>query len=150
MVAISKRLSWALRHGIHELGLNMDPAGYVQLSSLLAHPRFRDLTVPIVQQIVAEDEKQRYSLQDQEGQLYIRANQGHTLSDVAEEELLTEIGNPQDYPFIVHGTQKLAWSQIQQRGLYRMNRNHIRTSLLRLRCGSARPRPGHLRRSRQL
>lgn len=149
MVAMSKRLSWALRHGIHELGLNLNPAGYVQLSDLLAHPRFHDLTVPLVQQIVAEDEKQRYSLQDQEGQLYIRANQGHTVSDVADAELLTEIGNPQDYPFIVHGTQKPAWGQIQHRGLYRMNRNHIRTSLPRLRNRPARARPGHLRRQRQ-
>jgi 2'-phosphotransferase len=124
---MSKRLSWALRHGIHELGLALNPAGYVKLTDLLSHPRFQDMNVQLIQQIVAEDEKQRYSLQDQDGELYIRANQGHTVSDVADEALLTEILSPQDYPFIVHGTQKAAWGVIQSRGLYRMNRNHIRT-----------------------
>ena len=127
LVAASKKLSWALRHGIHELGLTLNPAGYVRLNDLLAHPQFSHMNLELVQQVVAEDNKQRYGMQEVEGELWIRANQGHTVSDVQDDQLLEEILNPSDYPFIIHGTQYSAWEDIQYRGLYRMNRNHIRT-----------------------
>jgi 2'-phosphotransferase len=63
-----------------------------------------------------------------ESVLCIRANQGHSISGINCEELLTLI--PPDelskMDSIVHGTRRDAWEKhIQHEGLNKMNRNHI-------------------------
>lgn len=60
--------------------------------------------------------------------LCIRANQGHSLSGINCEELLTLITSQElaEMSFIIHGTNKNAWEEhIQHEGLSKMNRNHI-------------------------
>jgi 2'-phosphotransferase len=122
---ISKKLSWALRHGIKDLHLTMNPAGYVKLFDLLSHPKFKSISQNQVETIVKSCEKQRFDLKEIEGELMIRANQGHTVPDVKEEELLTPLLNPWEFATVLHGTNKSSWNKIKYRGLYRMNRNHI-------------------------
>jgi 2'-phosphotransferase len=122
---ISKKLAWALRHGIDKLGVHMNPAGYVNLKELLSKPDFSSVTVEIVETIVSSDNKNRYGLLKENEEVYIRANQGHSIKQVKDEELLAPITNPEDFPVVVHGTNKASWKFIKTRGLYKMERNHI-------------------------
>lgn len=57
-----KKLSWALRHGFAEIGLSLNPAGYVKISDLVANPGFSEYTLDEILEIVARDEKQRYGI----------------------------------------------------------------------------------------
>jgi 2'-phosphotransferase len=125
---ISRNLTSILRHRALELGLTMDAAGYIPLTSILQLNDFKGINLADIQQLVAECKKQRFALQDREGdEWFIRANQGHTIQGVIDQdELLTPITNPTDYPIVVHGTYKDAWTLIQESGgLNRMERNHI-------------------------
>lgn len=129
LMKISKKLSWALRHGIKELNLTITPAGYVKLSDLLSNSKFKSISQAQVEMVVKSCEKQRFNLSEIDGHLMIRANQGHTITGLNESELLTPIENPYEYPTIVHGTNIPSWNKIKSRGLYRMNRNHIHFAL---------------------
>ncbi|KAI0030061.1 KptA family-domain-containing protein [Vararia minispora EC-137] len=130
-VKLSKTLSWLLRHGAQSEGLPMREDGYVRVDDLLATPKLRaqrlDLTQ--LQNIVAADAKQRYSLVSEPGAdgaaeaWWIRANQGHSMSDVKMD--LKPILAAKDVPMAVHGTNMQAWKLIEQNGLSRMTRNHI-------------------------
>ena len=79
--AISKAMSWALRHEAERLKLTVDPEGYVPLAELIdavnAHARLGVVEADI-QKIVEDGDsgKQRFSIIGE----WIRANYGHTLS----------------------------------------------------------------------
>jgi 2'-phosphotransferase len=90
-VRVSKALSWALRHGAQSLGLHMRPDGFVSLSELLTKKRFNQVTVDQVRHIVETNDKQRFALLEEDSGLYIRANQGHSLPGLSEEQLYTRI-----------------------------------------------------------
>jgi len=146
-VTISKSLSWVLRHKAPSLGLGISSDGYVSINDLLScnHPRFQSVTLEDILRVVKNDSKQRYTIKEQANQtngevkneLYIRANQGHSISNtiIQDKELLTPIdalsdltGNDDDNESIaiVHGTFKKAWvNNICRDGLHKMNRNHI-------------------------
>jgi 2'-phosphotransferase len=76
--------------------------------------------------IVAVDAKKRYDLKEEEGIWWIRANQGHSMKDVADLET-TPINSISDIPtgIAVHGTTLKAWKSIAKEGLSKMTRNHI-------------------------
>ena len=79
-VKLSKALSWLLRHNITAQGLTATPEGYVEVSKVLALPRFRGYTQAQVEDVVAKNDKQRFALsRNDKGALMIRANQGHTI-----------------------------------------------------------------------
>jgi len=132
---LSRALSWALRHGAPELGLQMSSDGYVLLSQLLEcpHPRFNGKwTEQDVRAVVETNDKQRYKLEsrivgDDEEVLYIRANQGHSISGIDPHQLLTPIPSEElSILTIVHGTFLDKWENyIRKGGLSRMTRNHI-------------------------
>lgn len=107
----------------------MRPDGYVRVQDLLALPRLKELTFEKLQQIVADDAKQRYNLIFEEGGSssahgwWIRANQGHSMKEVeVDYEPLTSASQ---IPMAVHGTNRTAWEKISQTGLSKMNRTHI-------------------------
>ncbi|KAI0319338.1 KptA family-domain-containing protein [Amylostereum chailletii] len=131
-VRISKTLSWILRHGAKSEGLYMRPDGYVRVVDLLSTPKLKgQLDLEAIQQIVKQDQKQRYGLlmgpdddTTDAGEIWwIRANQGHSIKAVNMD--LEPILSASDIPMAVHGTNKKAWTSISQTGLSRMNRNHI-------------------------
>ena len=112
----------------------------------LALRRFRTLSVtfPELQQIVAENDKQRFSLipaaphdsnaslsklslDDDPSRYLIRANQGHSLA-ISSEDLLKPIAisDPDCPQQVVHGTDPAAWKGIlNSGGLKKMGRQHI-------------------------
>ena len=59
------------------------------------------------------------------GEMKIRAVQGHSLRIIEDVLLLTLITDPADLPVALHGTNLQALSSIMTTGLDRMSRNHI-------------------------
>lgn len=113
--ALSKSLSYLLRHAPHEAGLTLQPGGWVQLEPLLAH---LGVTWEQVERVVAGSDKQRFSLDGER----IRANQGHSVPVDLE---LTPIIPPE---LLYHGTFPAALEAIRQGGLRPMQRHHVHLS----------------------
>ncbi|KAF8310115.1 hypothetical protein DL93DRAFT_2084889, partial [Clavulina sp. PMI_390] len=107
----------------------------------LARPKLQGVDFPLIQKLVAENDKQRYqlllessdgtpldaslasSLSDATAVWWIRANQGHTLK--VESLELSPVNSPEELPIAVHGTNLKAWESISTQGLSKMLRNHI-------------------------
>ncbi|SGZ46569.1 CIC11C00000002836 [Sungouiella intermedia] len=124
-VQISKSLSYLLRHGAEKEKLAIDPQGWIALDVLLNHHRLKSqkASVTDIERIVAQNDKQRFSLKSVDDSVYICANQGHTLKAVTPElELLTSETMPAN---VYHGTFRRKLPAIEQTGLSRMQRNHI-------------------------
>lgn len=126
-VRLSKALSYALRHGAEELKLDMRPSGYVELRQLLSHPKFKNYTETEIEHVVRTNAKKRFTLTtDESGTVkFIRANQGHSLQIVQDDELLTPLEDPGEIEKCIHGTYTKFWESIFEHGLSRMTRNHI-------------------------
>ncbi|XP_062233674.1 putative tRNA 2'-phosphotransferase isoform X2 [Phragmites australis] len=96
--ALGRLLTRVLRHMAAELGLNMRTDGYVRVGDLLrlnlqtfAKVPLKSHTVDEIREAVRRDNKQRFSLLEEDGELLIRANQGHTVTTVTSESLLKPI-----------------------------------------------------------
>jgi 2'-phosphotransferase len=125
-VKLSKKLSFALRHGAPKLGLTLRSDGYVRLDDLLRCNGYRGFSVEAVKEVVHSNDKQRFSLLEEDGGvLWIRANQGHSVTGLNEEELLTPIKDPSEAGSCAHGTYLKCWPSIAREGLKKMGRTHI-------------------------
>ena len=84
-VRLSKALSWLLRHNAVSQGIAIRPDGYVKISAVLNHPKFKDFTLDDIIKVVDTNEKKRFEiLEDAQGQKeYIRAVQGHSIAAVS-------------------------------------------------------------------
>jgi 2'-phosphotransferase len=122
---LARRLTQLLRHG-KPRKLPLRPDGFVQLQAVRNVPGFSSIDHRLAAAIVAEDNKQRFALeQSDDGEWWIRANQGHTVQGLNDDELLTRIVDPDEIPVVVHGTYHAAWPLIRAQGLSRMKRNHV-------------------------
>ena len=122
-------MTWVLRHGATEVGLAMDDAGFVALEDLLQIPQLKSsrVTVDMAKDIVATCPKQRFKLEERDdGKLYIRASQGHTIKQLDDKALLKPVLSAAQFPHVMHGTYYTAWEKIlASGGLSKMTRNHI-------------------------
>ena len=118
---LSKKLSYLLRHGAVKEGLNIEPDGYILVTELLTKA-LNGWTIYDIEYVVANNAKKRFTLKSVNGVLKIKANQGHSISDV-DQLSLKVVKNPTFD--IVHGTYYKHWRRIKTEGLSRMNRNHI-------------------------
>lgn len=151
--ALSRALSWVLRHSAINLGLVLSSDGYVPVSSVLSLTarKLNTYSTEDVKRVVTESDKQRFKLTykmirfgdkgrykfcegtdgcNDDGQcqeeLCIRANQGHSIKGMQCHELLTKISLDEISSLkIIHGTYYDAWDKIRVEGLKKMNRNHI-------------------------
>jgi 2'-phosphotransferase len=133
---VSKKMAWLLRHGAEEEGLQFLEGGFLNLSDVLANRKFRSMKVTFaeVKDVVAADEKQRYSMvskedadasSDKPADFLIRANQGHSVK-MEDEGLLKPVTKDNMPASAVHGTTHAAWSLIvASGGLKAMGRNHV-------------------------
>ncbi|KAA8515925.1 hypothetical protein F0562_019104 [Nyssa sinensis] len=133
--ALGRLLTRVLRHMASELNLNMRSDGYVRVQDLLklnvktfANIPLRLHTVDDIREAVRKDNKQRFSLLEENGELLIRANQGHTITTVETESLLKPILSAEEVPVCVHGTYKKFLESILEHGLKRMKRLHVHFS----------------------
>ncbi len=117
----SKFISLILRHKPETIGITLDEHGWANVDELIAgiaktHP----IDMAILEQIVAEDEKQRYSFN--ENKTLIRANQGHSIPvDV-------ELEEKQPPEILYHGTGEKYVSSINEQGLIPKSRLYVHLS----------------------
>ena len=121
-VRISKAMSYLLRHGAKKEGIAMRDDGYVRLPELLQH--LKGASEAHVLQIVATNDKKRFSTTAENGSVWIRANQGHSLQ-VEDAKLLVPVVDARQVDICVHGTYHRCLGAILAGGLSRMSRNHV-------------------------
>lgn len=119
---ISKYLSYLLRHQPEALNLNMDAYGWVDVDELLEkwNTSRAPITYEILQRVVAENNKQRFKLE--ENKRRIRANQGHSIN------IQLELEKTEPPVVLYHGTARRNLESILQQGLTKMNRQHVHLS----------------------
>lgn len=119
---ISKFLSLVLRHRPEAAGITLDEAGWADVKELLdgVCRTGRHLDTALLETIVAEDEKQRYSFNSDHTR--IRANQGHSIP--VQVDLEQKI--PPDT--LYHGTATRFLASIREKGLLPMGRLYVHLS----------------------
>ncbi len=121
MTRTSKYISLILRHKPETIGIALDEHGWADVNALIegvnkTHP----LDLKLLERIVAEDEKQRYSFN--EDHTKIRANQGHSIQVDVE---LKEVVPPE---VLFHGTGFKYTSSIDAQGLKPKTRLYVHLS----------------------
>lgn len=117
----SKYISLILRHKPEVIGINIDEHGWANVSELIEGVgRTHPLNMEVLEDIVATDEKQRYSFNEDKS--LIRANQGHSIPVDVELEQVTP-------PEILwHGTGEKYVESIKQAGLMPKSRLYVHLS----------------------
>lgn len=118
----SKTLSYLLRHSTDPLYIDLN-GGWAWVDEIIyaVQKKHSDFDAAILAEIVAEDEKTRYSY-DKTGQK-IRANQGHSIPGV-----MIEMEEPEPPELLYHGTAKRFLPAIMQEGLKPMKRLYVHIS----------------------
>lgn len=122
LTAISKEVSYALRHRPDEYGLELDERGFVEIDDLLsalnAKGPDRGVTRADLERIIAESAKKRHQIAGDR----IRAVYGHSTSKRIEAE-------PAEPPAVLyHGTSRAAAAQILAEGIEPMGRQYAHLS----------------------
>lgn len=117
----SKFISLILRHKPDVIGITLDEHGWANVDELIAgvsktHP----INMAILEQIVAEDEKQRYSFN--EDKTLIRANQGHSIP------VNVELEEKEPPEILFHGTGEKYVDSINKSGLIPKSRLYVHLS----------------------
>ena len=122
IIRYSKFLSLILRHKPEQIGLSLDPQGWVNVDTLLnaANSHGVHLSRELLERVVTENNKKRFTLSE-DGQR-IRANQGHSLPvDLG----LAPVEPPE---LLYHGTADPFVNGIRREGLLRRTRIHVHLS----------------------
>ena len=121
-VRVSKFLSLVLRHQPETIGLVLDEHGWADVDDLLNQAQGAGVVITreLLHEVVRANDKQRFALS--EDGLRIRANQGHSIG--------VELGlEPLEPPEILfHGTASRFLASILERGLLKMQRDHVHLS----------------------
>jgi putative RNA 2'-phosphotransferase len=98
LIRVSKYLSKYLRHSPHELGLTLQPGGWVPVDDLLAAAEEHGFPISYDELVecVETNDKRRFSF-DVSGEL-IRANQGHSV------EVYLQLDDREPPEALYHGT----------------------------------------------
>ncbi|MFT3768905.1 MAG: RNA 2'-phosphotransferase [Minicystis sp.] len=116
----SHKLSWLLRHGANEAGLDMDAAGWADIGDVLRVLRMARATL---EDAVRENNKARYEVRGQR----IRACQGHSLRGmpVTLDALEASWDRREDEGPVWHGTRIAALASIAREGIVAGERTHV-------------------------
>ena len=122
LTAISKEISYALRHRPDEYELELDEHGFVGIDNLLAAlnakgPK-RSVTRTDLERIIAESDKKRHEIVGDR----IRATYGHSTSKHIEAEPAAPPAT------LYHGTSRSAATQILVEGIKPMGRQYVHLS----------------------
>ena len=119
---ISKFMSLVLRHKPEEIGLQLDENGWASASELIEKMNQYGIKVSqeIIETVVATNDKKRFAFN--EDRTRIRASQGHSV----EIDLALLPAEPPEQLF--HGTAEKNISSILQKGIQKMNRQHVHLS----------------------
>ena len=121
-IEISKYMALILRHEPEVIGITLDEHGWAKVDEFIEGiGRTYSFDMETLERIVAEDNKQRYSFNDDK--TLIRANQGHSINvDVELKE-----GVPPE--FLYHGTGEKFVASIDEQGLIPKSRLYVHLSL---------------------
>ncbi|MEB9469504.1 RNA 2'-phosphotransferase [Bacillus cereus] len=119
---LSVFISLILRHKPDVINIELDEFGYANVEELIdgVNKSGRHIDFDILQQIVQQDKKDRYSFN--EDKTLIRANQGHSINVTVS---LTEVIPPQ---YLYHGTATRFVESIMMHGINKMSRLHVHLS----------------------
>ncbi|EGT5447322.1 TPA: RNA 2'-phosphotransferase [Clostridioides difficile] len=119
---LSVFISLILRHKPEIIGIKLDDYGYADVNELIEkiNNTGRNINIEILEQIVKEDNKQRYSFNDDRSK--IRANQGHSINVNVE---LRELEPPR---FLYHGTATRFLDNIKKEGIVSKSRLYVHLS----------------------
>merc|ERR1712054_386133 len=117
--ALGRAVTKILRHTAVARGLKVRPDGYVLVEKLLTQVIEVELTQKKRHQVIAEDD----------GILWLRAVQGHSMPVVCANALLQPITDPSEVPVCIHGTYEGAWEKIKNSELDKMGRNEIQMAV---------------------
>jgi putative RNA 2'-phosphotransferase len=122
LIQTSKYLAKYLRHAPHELGLTLQPGGWVPVDVLLAASARAGFAISYDEllECVETNDKQRFAF-DASGER-IRANQGHSV----EVDLQLEEREPPEV--LYHGTVERFLPSILKEGLVKGKRHHVHLS----------------------
>ena len=123
IVQLSKFLSLILRHKPEKIGIKLDEHGWADVNELIAGVQRSDrsFNLDLLNKIVAENDKQRFSFN--EDKTKICANQGHTKKvDVELEEKIPP-------KILYHGTLSRNTNSINAKGLFKMKRLYVHLSV---------------------
>lgn len=115
---ISKFISLILRHKPEAINITLDEHGWANVDELISGiNKQHHIDFELLEKIVVEDEKQRYSFNDDK--TMIRANQGHSIPvDV-------ELEKVQPPKYLYHGTGKKYMASIEEHGLIPKSRLYV-------------------------
>lgn len=119
---ISKKLSFLLRHSKDPLYIDLN-GGWADVDTIIdvLKQRFSETNLQILEEIVAADEKGRYSFNESHDK--IRANQGHSIPGV-----IIEMEQPSPPELLYHGTAERFHSSIMDEGLKPGTRQFVHIS----------------------
>ncbi len=119
---LSKFISLVLRHHPEAANISLDEHGWADVEELIKgiNSTGRRLNLETLEEIVAKDEKQRYSFGG--NRRLIRANQGHSIPVDVE----LEASEPPEYLF--HGTAARFIESIKKEGLTPQGRLYVHLS----------------------
>jgi putative RNA 2'-phosphotransferase len=121
-IRTSKLLSLVLRHEPQQIGLELDPSGWVNVETLLDACRRHGMPIERteLEEVVATNEKKRFAFSDDGAR--IRASQGHSIE--------VSLGyTPQSPPSrLFHGTATRFLESIRREGLQKRERHHVHLS----------------------
>jgi putative RNA 2'-phosphotransferase len=122
LTKISRFISLILRHKPEEIGIKLDEHGWAKVNELVRGVRVKypDFNADILEEIVATDEKQRYSFDDTHK--LVRANQGHSIPVDVE---LEQVEPPR---YLYHGTATKYMDSIWKNGLVAKSRLYVHLS----------------------
>jgi len=122
LVRMSKFLSLVLRHKPEKIDIELDHNGWANIKELVSKFAIKNpnMTEEVLLQIVAQDEKKRYSISE-DGER-IRANQGHSID--------VDVGFEKRSPpsILYHGTATRFLESINQQGLIKGSRQYVHLS----------------------
>lgn len=120
-------LSYLLRHDPLDIHLHMNNQGWVLVKELLIQlekeSHYKGVTLEDIKYVVKTDSKQRYAMKVFDGNLYIRANQGHSIKglNIGFEEV-----QPPD--ILYHGSGLKFFDSIMKKGLIKKSRQYVHLS----------------------
>ena len=122
LTRVSKKMSYYLRHCVNPLIIELN-GGWADTDTLIKKLREScpEVDREIIERIVAEDEKGRYSFNPDGTK--IRANQGHSIPGV-----VIEFESPEPPEYLYHGTATRFLDSIFKEGLKPMSRQYVHIS----------------------
>lgn len=118
---VSKFIALILRHKPETIGITLDEHGWANVDELIEGiSKTYPIDVAILEEIVASDNKQRYSFN--EDHTLIRANQGHSIQVDVE---LKKVSPPE---ILYHGSAEKYEQSIDEQGLIPKSRLYVHLS----------------------